>query len=278
LALRLLNAGEKVTIIAREASKVKHLTDLGATLVQGDQSNGDVVDKAFKGAKSVFWLIPPINGPTYTKWALDQVTQAAEKAKLHGITRIIYLSAIGAQFGTGSGVIEFHGDAERIFQRSVPNVASLRPGFFFENFLRDLSGAAQGTVYAAYQEKTRYPFVATSDISDAAFRYLVSDDWKGHHTVGVHGPKDYTFTEAWAVLAKAVGKDIKVVSVPPEAATAGMKQANLPDFVVKGFSDFLDAWYTKLYVAEPRTPNTTTPTTLHEWAVKVFKPALAAQK
>jgi len=279
LALRLLNAGEKVTVIARDASKVKNLADLGATVVEGDQSKADVLEKAFKGAKSVFWLIPPINGPTYTQWAIDSTKLAAEKGKEHGVTHFVYLSAIGAQYGRGSGVIEFHAENERALERLIPNVVSLRAAFFYENFLRDLGSiGGQGAVYVPYQLDKQYPFVAVSDIADAAFRYLVTG-WSGQSVVGVHGSKHYSYAQAWAIISKAIGKDIKVIQANPEAALAGMKQYGLPDFISQAFYEFIDAWVKgKSFVAEVRTPETTTPTTLHEWAVRVFKPAATQQK
>jgi ABC-type nitrate/sulfonate/bicarbonate transport system substrate-binding protein len=95
--------------------------------------------------------------------------------------------------------------------------------------------------------------------------------------VGVHGAKDQTPREAWEIVSKAIGKPIKVVTISLEQQKSTMKGYGVPDYVIDLYQEmtkgFLDGRITSV---EPRTPETTTTTTIHEWAQTTFKYALEA--
>jgi len=279
---KLLDAGENVVIVHREPSKVEEFVKRGAKLVKGSFfEDRKVAEEALTGAKAFFFMIPPINGPAYNKWALGATTMVTEVAKEKGVHRVVFLSSINAQTGPGTGVIDFLRDAEDILKAKLWHVASLRAGFFFENFLRDIpTVASQGMVFSpTFHSSKRWAYVATSDIADVAATYLFTDNWQGHITTGVHGPKDYTPQESIEVISKAVGVPITPVGISIEQFKQTMEGFKAPPFMIAGFAEFYDSIVNgRFYCAEPRTPHTTTPTTLHEWAVKVFKPALEAAK
>jgi len=279
---KLLDAGENVVIVHRDPAKVKHFADQGAKVVKGSfYEDRKVAEEALTGAKAFFFMIPPVNGPTYSKWALEAVTLAATVAKEKGVQRVVFLSSINAQTGTGTGVINFLRDAEDILKAHLWHVVSLRAGFFFENFLRDLPTiASQGMVFnPTLSVNKRWAYVAASDIADVAAGYLFTDNWQGHITTGVHGPKDYTPQETYQVLSKAIGQPITPVPISIEQFKQTMESFKVPPFMIEGFGEFYESITNgRFFMAEPRTPETTTSTTLYEWGVKVFKPAYEGAK
>jgi len=279
---KLLDAGEKVVVVHRDPAKVKHFTDQGARLVKGSfYEDRKVVEEALTGAKVFFFMIPPISGPTHSKWALEATTLVTEVAKEKGVGRVVFLSSFGAQVGSGTGIIDFLRDAEDILKSKLSHVASLRAGFFFENFLRDIpTVASQGKVFSpTFIVPKKWAYVAVTDVADAISNHLFTDNWEGHITTGVHGPKDYTLQEAIQVLSKAIGQQITPVGISVEQLKQTMESLKTPPFMIAGFAEFYGAITTgRVFVAEPRTPQTITPTTLHEWAVKVFKPAYEVAK
>ena len=99
----------------------------------------------------------------------------------------------------------------------------------------------------------------------------------GHHRIGVHGPKDLSPDEAAAVISSALGKPVRCVEATPDQARGAMKGMGMPDFVVdlimEQYVAFRDG---RLESAEPRTPDTTTPTTLAEFARTTLIPAIRA--
>jgi uncharacterized protein YbjT (DUF2867 family) len=55
----ILDSGEPVRVIARAPSRLPSQTRERVEVVQGSHGNADVVNRAFAGADSVFWLVPP---------------------------------------------------------------------------------------------------------------------------------------------------------------------------------------------------------------------------
>jgi len=181
--------------------------------------------------------------------------------------------------GRGTGILAALRDCENEFKAKLPHVVNIRAAFFFENTLRDIPTIlSQGKSYNPLHVVTRrWPFVAVSDVADGVLKYLFTDNWQGHSTVGVHGPKDYTMVEAVEVISKAIGIPITPVPVPISAFKTA--DPNIPPFVVNAIAEFFESIISgKAFPAEPRTPLTTYSTTLHEWASTVYKSGVEAAK
>src|SRR4051812_33538028 len=96
LLSHLLAAGERVRVIARDPAKLDPATRARVEVVQGSADDPAVVDRAFAGADSVFWVVPPL-------WSADDVTDyylrftrpAAEAMKAHGVRRVVSVSSLG---------------------------------------------------------------------------------------------------------------------------------------------------------------------------------------
>ncbi|MEI7725001.1 MAG: NmrA family NAD(P)-binding protein, partial [Bacteroidota bacterium] len=59
VSTELLAHGQKVTVIARNADKLKELVDLGAEALAGNSYDRNFLVEAFKGADAVFCLMMP---------------------------------------------------------------------------------------------------------------------------------------------------------------------------------------------------------------------------
>lgn len=278
LAWRLLDAGEKVTLISRDKQKVDNLAKRGARVLVGSaHEDPELVETALSGAEALFWLTPPPARPDYYAWSAKAALRAAVAAKKHGVKRAAVLSSMGAQTGPGTGPTGVARELENAFEAHVTNVVSLRPGFFMENLFFSVESIAKaGEIYMALAASTKLPWVATADIADKAACWLLDRDWRGQHRIGVHGPKDLTLTEAASTVAAALERPVKFVEVPIEMAHKGLKGATgMPDDVADIYVEAFTAWPEgRMNVAEPRTPNTTTPTSLFQFAREVLGPAI----
>jgi uncharacterized protein YbjT (DUF2867 family) len=167
---------------------------------------------------------------------------------------------------------------ENDFEALLPAVVSLRPGIFMENFLLSAGMIAKaGQMFLPIPTGKRWPLVATSDIAAKAACWLLDRSWSGHHRVGVHGPKDLSPDEAAAIISSALGKPVKCVEATPDQARGAMKGMGMPDFVAEIIMEQYDAFRDgRLESAEPRTPDTTTPTTLAEFTRTTLMPAIRA--
>jgi uncharacterized protein YbjT (DUF2867 family) len=279
LAARLLDAGERVTVLSRDKNKVDELLHRGARVVEGSFEDPVVLGKALEGAEALFWLTPAHGWADYYTRATECEKQAALAAKKAGARRAIVLSSMGAHSGPGTGVVGPAREMENEFEAALPAVVSLRPGIFMENFLQSTDLIAKaGQIFLPIPGGKRWPVVATADIAAKAACWLLDRSWTGHHRVGVHGPKDLSADEATAIISSALGKPVKCVEATPDQARYAMKGMGMPDFLVEllieQYGAFRDG---RLDSAEPRTPDTTTPTTLAEFARTTLVPAIRAK-
>ncbi|HWN69667.1 MAG TPA: NmrA family NAD(P)-binding protein [Haliangium sp.] len=277
LTQALLDAGAQVTIISRNPDKVADLVGRGARLVKGEIDDERVLDEALAGADAVFWLNPPAFRPDFVEWCEATGQKAAAAAKRHGASRAVVLSSLGAQAGRVTGAVAPLLAIEKAFEAALPNSLALRPGFFMENILRNVGTiAGQGAIYAPVPGDVPVPQVATRDIAAVAAQELLDGAWTGHRVRGVHGPRDVSQNEAAEILSKVLGRPVKYVQVTVEQAGQGMLAAGFPDFVAKLFTDMYSAILSgKMVPAEPRSAETTTPTTLEQFARDVVAPAVA---
>jgi uncharacterized protein YbjT (DUF2867 family) len=278
LAARLLEAGESVTVLSRDRKKVDELSRRGARVIEGSFEDPALLAEALEGAEALFWLTPPPARPDYYAWATECAKQAAEAAKHAGVRRAVVISSMGAHTGPGTGAVGPAREMESDFEASLPAVVSLRPGIFMENFLLSAGMIAQaGQIFVPIQPGKKWPLVATADIAAKAACWLFDRGWTGHYRIGVHGPQDLSTGEAAAIISSAVGKPVQCIDATLEQARGALTSMGMPGFVVdliiEQYVAFRDG---RLDPAEPRTPDTTTPTTLAEFARTTLVPAVRA--
>jgi uncharacterized protein YbjT (DUF2867 family) len=279
LAARLLDAGEQITVLSRNKKKVDELLRRGARVVEGSFEEPALLAEALEGAEALFWLTPPPARPDYYAWATKCAKQAAMAAKKAGASRAVVVSSMGAHTGPGTGAVGPAREMENDFEAALPAVVSLRPGIFMENFLLSAEMIAKaGQIFVPIQPGKKWPLVATADIAAKAACWLLDRGWTGHHRVGVHGPQDLSTDEAAAIIASAVGKPVQCINATLDQARGALTGMGMPDFVVnlimEQYVAFRDG---RLDPAEPRTPDTTTPTTLAEFARTTLVPAVSAR-
>jgi uncharacterized protein YbjT (DUF2867 family) len=127
LVARLLDAGERVTVLSRDKTKVDDFHRRGARVVEGSFEEPALLAEALEGAEALFWLTPPPARPDYYAWATKCAKQAAAAAKKAGTRRAVVLSSMGAHSGPGTGVVGPAREMENDFEAALPAVVSLRP-------------------------------------------------------------------------------------------------------------------------------------------------------
>jgi len=280
IADRLLAAKRRVRAVARSADKLKALAGRGAEVAAGSVDDPAFVRTALEGAGAAFVLVPPYFGKGIRAWqdrTAGVIGDALEAAK---VPHAVSLSSIGADRASGNGPIAgLHALEQRLDRIRGLSVLHLRPGFFFENNL-----GAIGLIRAtnanggAFRPDQKAAHIASRDIGEVAARRLLSIDWKGRVVQELHGERDLTFAEVTAALGRAIGKpDLRYVQFSYPDAQKGLVQAGLPEEMAalyvemaKGFNEG------QLKPTQPRTAQTTTPTSIERWATEVFAPAFRA--
>ena len=273
----LLDAGLDLTLIARRPGK---LDDLGtrAPVVQGDLDDPAVLDRATRGVDTLFWITPGLANPDYLRWNRDLARLAVATARRNGVKRAVMLSSISAQVPRGVGPISSLHEVEREFQAGFADLVVLRPTFFMENHLGSVASiAAMGTIFAPIAGTVRIPQIATRDIATRAAALLGDGTWTGQRILGLHGPADLSFQQTALVIGEALDRPVRFAQVTAEQAKQAMLGAGLPAYIADAYVEMYGAMGSGVFQqAEPRTPETTTPTTLSQFATDTIKPAVEA--
>jgi uncharacterized protein YbjT (DUF2867 family) len=273
---RLVAAGKPLTIVARHPEKLPRFLREREIVRQASSDDAAALSRATEGTDVLFWLTPPnFASPNVRAWYRKAADAVSRAVTINRIPRIVNLSSIGANWAEGLGPISGLHDVERALNDAADDVFHLRPGFFMENFLAQLDSIRRdGKLYWLYPGHARFPMIATRDIAEEAAARLVDHTWKGHRILGLLSPTDLTLDEAVKTLALIVGRPMRNVQLTPDEFRRVSQGSGMsPDFAenyIEMFETLNRQGWTPL--GEPRTPETTTTTTLGTWASQVLIP------
>jgi len=274
----LLDSGETLRVIDRDPSRIPARVRAHVEVIKGSHGNPDVVDEAFAGADAVFWLAPPDPRAESVEAAYVGFTRpAAEAFKRHAVKRVVGISALGrgtpwaahAGYVTGSLAMD-----DLIASTGVSYRALTMPSFM-DNILRFAELIRNdGIFFAPIAGDRKLPTCATRDIAAAAARLLLDDSWDGAGHVAVLGPEDISYTDMAEIISEVLGKPVRFQQIPCEALKQRMLQAGTSEAMAQCVADMWAAKASGLDNAEPRTPESTTPTSFRQWCEEVLKPAV----
>ena len=281
IASRLLDQKKTVRVVGRSADRLKPFTARGAEGIAGSLEDPAFAARALAGAGAAFVLVPPnLATPAFRAYQSKVVEGLARAIGSARPGHVATLSSIGAHLPSGNGPIAGLHELERRLD-AIPNVhlLHLRPGYFMENHLASLGMVKQmGILGSAIRADVPIQMIATADIGEVGARRLVALDFKGHGVLELMGPRDVTMADVARAIGKAIGKpDLRYVQFPYDEAKKGMTgmglQAEMADLYVEMSRAFNEG---TVKATQPRSPATTTPTTVEQFAEKVFAPAYRA--
>jgi len=214
VAARLVEAGKRVRVVARNAAPLAPLAAKGAEVVTGSMDDPTFARHAFEGAGAAFLLVPPNLGPGIRAWQDRTARTLGDALEAARVPYALTLSSIGAHLPSGNGPIAgLHVLEERLDRIDGLSPLHLRPGYFFENNLGAIGLVkAMGALGGALRADLPMAHVATRDIGEVAARRLLALDWKGRTVHELHGERDLTMAGVATALGKAIGKpDLRYV-------------------------------------------------------------------
>lgn len=270
VATGLLDAGKKVRLVVRDASKVAALAARGAEVVTGNVEDASVLGKAFAGAEGVYALLPPDSTSTAFVARGERLATALASAIAEAkVPHVVFLSSVGAHLAAGTGPIVTVGRAEtKLRAIAATKFTFLRPAYFMENVLGMLHPMKADGVLPNFGATTKkFDMIATRDIGKAALEALL-DPAKETRVIELTGPQTYSIDDVAAAFATALGRDVKANELPFAAM--------IPTLTQFGFSNDVAALYLEMTEAMHKgtltfdgTPKRTT-TTIAEFARAVI--------
>ena len=282
VAKKLLERGEKVRVVGRDAAKLAELTVLGAASVTADASDAAALTKVFEGAAAAYVLLPPRVQEADLLAAGDKMSTAITEAiRASGISHVVLLSSIGAQHVNKTGPIQgLHTFEEKLKQVANLHALFLRPGPFMENFLMLMPLVhSMGFLAGGIDGELKMPMIATRDIGAVAAEALQKLDFSGFSTRELHGQRDISHDEAAKAIGAAIGKPkLSYKHFPAFLVEQGMKQMGIPGKTAALMSEMNEAANDgRLNPLEARSEKNTTGTAIEAWAQEVFLPAYNAK-
>lgn len=239
LAEALVKAGHDVTVIGRNATNLKPLTDQGAKAAIGSIEDMDFLKSAFQGADAVYTMIPPkMDAADWKAWIGQMGKNYATVIKAAGVKYVVNLSSVGGHMPTGAGPVSGLYYAEKALNDLQDvNILHLRPGYFYDNLLANLDMVRHANIIGSNfgGDATKLVMADTGDVATVAADALLKLDFKGHSVRYIASDERTT-----ADIAKAIGAAINKPDLPwvvfsDEQALGGMTQAGLPEEVAKNF-------------------------------------------
>jgi uncharacterized protein YbjT (DUF2867 family) len=275
-----LRREEPIRVIARDPatlpSHVRERTDV----VQGSHSDAAVVNKAFAGAEAVFWLVPPDPRATTVDAAyLDFTRPACAAFKTHGVKRVVGISALGrgTPAGAHAGLVTASLKMDDLIASTGVHYRAVTNPSFMDNLLRQVELIrTQGIFSLPISGELRQPSACTRDIAAAAATLLLDQTWGGVGSIPILGPEDLSYNDMARIMSEVLGKPVRFQEIPGEAFKARLLQRGMSEAMAQANLDMWVAYNHGLDTAEPRTPQSTTPTSFRQWCEEVLEPRVMA--
>ncbi|MBD1848085.1 NmrA family NAD(P)-binding protein [Cyanobacteria bacterium FACHB-63] len=278
IAQQLIEAGANVTVLVRDPEKLHPFIRQNASVRQGSLENTQFVMEATQDVEALYWVVPYNFGAVDFRAYQHHVGSVAAAAiGANQIPYVVNLSSNGAHLPHGMGPISGLYHVEQQLNAISQNIVHLRPGFFMENYLMQLDSIrTANSVFLPISGDRRLAMIATQDIATVAAELLLQRNWSGCSVLGLHGPTDLSFDEAAAILSQELGRSIVHVSIASEQFCDSLLQMGASESVA---TDYVEMWQglsnPKYSPAEPRTSQTTTPTTFAQFVQEQLLPQLS---
>lgn len=252
LTTELIQKGHEVTVISSNPSKQEEIESLGATAAIGSLEDTTFLTRAFKGADSVYTMIPPGNyfDPNFDLLAyyIRLGKNYAEAIKYSGVKRVVNLSSIGAHMEAGNGILSGAYNVELILNELPADVAitHMRPNSFFYNLFGFVDMIkSQGIIAANYGGENIIPFVSPVDIAMAVAEELTTQ-FKGRKIRSV-ASEDLSGNETAKILGEAIGKpELTWVVVSNEETLNGLISIGMNPKIAAGLVEMYSALHSGL--------------------------------
>jgi uncharacterized protein YbjT (DUF2867 family) len=265
-----------VRLLAREPARLPEEIREQVEVVRGSTDEAATLRRALDGVEALFWCVPTESlQETDVQSHYERFAHAACQAiRQAGISRVVTISAGGKGLARNAGPLSGLHAMEDILAESGAAIRHLRCGWFMENFLWQTQAFLEpGVLSYPMPGHIAVPMVAASDIADVALRWLVRRDWNGIEGIAVHGPEDLSYGEAAAILGRVLERPVRYEQTSSEEYLQRLVNTRASTEYARSRVEMFSELAQGISRAEPRTAESTTPTTLAQWGAHELRPA-----
>ncbi|MEC0184083.1 NAD(P)H-binding protein [Paenibacillus peoriae] len=275
----LIEKGQSVRVLGRNAERLTPFADKGADIFVAEPADQAALTEAFTGAKAVYVMLQPNYIATSNDFhvfqdrIMDAIMPALEKAK---VKYVVSLSSWGADKPEGTGpVAGLYQLEQRLNRIAGLNVLHIRPGYFMENTLSQVDNIlARNTAAGPFSPNIKFPFIATRDVGLAAGEALLKLDFQGKLSRELHGSQDITMVEVSAIIGKVIQHpDLTYVQDSKERTRRDLLGLNFSEHIIQLILEVADAMNAgHIQMLEPRSADNSTPTSYERFVYETLLP------
>jgi uncharacterized protein YbjT (DUF2867 family) len=272
---QVLSSGEPIRLIARDPSLIPSPVRSRVEVVRGSHGDADVVNQAFAGADTVFWVLPPDPHAKSVEAAyVDFTRPACDAFTTHGVKRVVGISSLGrgTPWADRAGLVTASLRMDDLIASTGVAYRAVTNPSFMDNLLRQVESIRNhGTFFLPISGDLKQPSACTRDIAATAARLLLDPSWSRVDSVPVLGPEDLSYNDMAEIMSVVLEKPVRFQQISTDALKARLLQAGMSDAMAQAYVDMWVAYGLGLDTAEPRTPQATTPTSFRQWCEQILK-------
>jgi uncharacterized protein YbjT (DUF2867 family) len=238
-AQALLDEGQKVKVVVRDAAKGAAWSRKGAEVAVGSLEDRAFLATALRGASGFFTLLPPNYQAADAFYEVQRSTADAITSAVVGssVPHVVLLSSVGADLAEGNGPIKNLHYLENALRAGGVKLTAIRAAYFLENLASNLEPARKMGIFPAFTPSADYPMptIATKDIGAFAAGALLAPPTKSE-AVDLLGPS-YSMRQMAEKLGAALGKTLQVVEIPQAGWAPTLVQAGLPRALADAYAE-----------------------------------------
>jgi uncharacterized protein YbjT (DUF2867 family) len=226
VARLLRERGATVRAFVRDRDRAAARLDAGIELAVGDFEDRASLRAALAGTDTLF--LASANHPRQAEHEMTSIDAARDAA----VTRIVKLSAIGAETGSPLSFWDQHGRIEEHLQRTGLPAVVLRPSGYMQYLLASADQIRQHGALFAPLAGAANALIDTRDVAAAAVIALTTNAHVGQ-TYVLTGPELLTYDRIAAEIGSAVGRPVVFVPVSDDDARQAMRASGMPSWLAE---------------------------------------------
>ncbi len=270
----LLDRGEEVRVVVRDASRLDGEVRERVAVVEGAHDDPAVLDRALPGADALFWLVPPNPAaPSAEAHYVGFARAGAAAVARHGVGHVVGVSSAGHGWTKPAGVLTaaFAMDAELAASGAAYRALSMP--FYMENLLGQLDAITeQGAFYLTCAADQPLATIATRDIAGAAAGLLADRSWTGQENLPLFGPDRLTPDAMAEVIGEELGRPVAYRRMGMDDFASLLRSRGAGEQAVKDMTEMFAAQDDGMYETDWKTA-TLAPTDFRTWCGQVLRPA-----
>ena len=275
---RVLEAGRRVRVVARDPSALADDVRSRVEVVEGSHADASTIDRALAGGTAVFWLPPGDPAAPSARAGYVEFSRAfAEALPSSGVTHVVGVSALGRGWPKPAGLVTASlAMDDMIGAAGVPHRA-LCCASLMDNVLRQVGSIRdRGVFYGPAPSAPAMPLVAKSDVARIAADLLLDPGWRGAQEVPLLGPEDVSHDAMAATMSDVLGRPIRFEEMPMAAFEDMLASLGTSEGMVRDYAAMMTAKNEGMDAIARARSRANTPTTFRQWCERELRPAVGA--